>query len=255
MARLNIVMAAYNNWDLTKGTIQSVLSNTDGDYKFIVVNNGSTETEMHDMVLEFLENEEYNKKIHYIKVEENGGCGIGRNRGMRETDEDCEYLILIDNDIIVTKNWSKRLIKLMDKHTEIGLAGPSTNFAGSPQIIKNAPRKMNSIEEIESFSLEISKKRGEFSYVPERWPVIGFCMIIRREVIDKIGLFDEEFKLYGCEDNDYCWRTQQAGWKLAYIHNIFIYHHGHGGLGMLGAKGTQQWTKNREYFKQKHGFI
>jgi GT2 family glycosyltransferase len=173
---------------------------------------------------------------------------------MREVaNEEFDYLFIVDSDIYVPKNWDKKMVDFMERNKKIGLAGPSTNYAGSPQLVKDCP-ELKTDKEIEEFALEFDKRNGH-SVVPWQWPVIGFCQIIRKEVFDKVGYFDETFKLYGCEDNDYCWRIQQLGWNLAYINNIFIYHHGHGGFDLLDGSGIDQWGKNRDYFKEKHGWI
>jgi len=211
------------------------------------VNNGLPETDC--AIEEFLDNH----KVLYLVSEINEGCGGGRNIGMREVDDEFDYLFIVDSDIYTPKDWDKKMVDFMESHKNIGLAGPSTNYAGSPQLIKNCPH-LKTDEEIEEYSIEFSKT-GSYSKVPYKWPVIGFCQIIRKEVFDKVGFFDETFKLYGCEDNDYCWRIQQEGWDLAYIDNVFIYHHGHGGFDMLDGPGVTQWGKNKEYFIKKHGWI
>jgi len=254
MGKLNIVMAAFNKSDLTKKTIESVLSSTTGDYKYIIVNNGST-----DDTDEIISGYAVNKKVQYIKEDKNLGCGIGRNCGLRKIDNDCEHVILIDNDIEVSFGWNDKLISFLERHPEIGLCGPCTNFAGSPQLIENVPPLETPLDK-EVFAKNFNHSQ-EFTYVPDGWPVIGFCMAIRKSVIDKVGLFDEKFKLYGCEDNDYCIRVQNAGWKLAYYYGLFVYHIGHGSIDELGKikldgkDWVHHFESNQEYFKKKHGSI
>jgi len=237
--KLNIVMAAYNNRELTEGTWKSVNENTNMPFRFIIVNGGST-----DDTKQWLDD----SKIDYINMETNGGCGINRNVGMRSIDDDCEYVILIDNDIKATPNWCSYLIDFMENHKEFGVAGPSTNFAGNPQKIEDMP-ELKTEEEIYNFAVKRREEyKGQLRVVPHHWPVIGFCMIIRRAVIDKIGIFDEKYKLYGCEDNDYCNRVEDAGWQLAYIKDIYVHHWGSNTLRELGADGSKQWNENRKLF-------
>jgi len=246
--KINIVMPAYGAPELTERSVESVLKNTYHDFKLIVVNNGLEET--NGAVERFLDH----PNLKYIVSETNEGCGGGRNIGMKKTDEEFDYLIIIDSDIYTPKDWDKQLVSFMEIYPRFGLAGPSTNYAGSPQLIKNCP-ELDTDEKIEKFAIEVSKKTPQYSVVPHKWPVIGFCMIIRKDVFDKTGLFDETFKFYGCEDNDYCWRVQRKGWDLAYINNIFIYHHGHGGFNLLSGSEVEYWGKNRDYFKSKHGWL
>jgi len=247
--KVNIIMAAFNQWDMSERSIKSILKNTNLDYRLIFINNGSTDN-THDM---FMEKFSDNDNITYLRAEKNGGCGIGRNIGLRKLDDDCEFVILVDNDIYAPDGWAEKMVAVMTAHPKLGIGGAATNFAGTPQLIPNVP-PLETDEEIEEYSRNHSFPK-EFIIVPPRWTVIGFCQIVRRELYDTVGLFDEEFKLYGCEDNDFCLRSQMAGWHLAYINSVFVYHDGHGGLSQLGADGSSQWGKNREYFKKKHGFI
>jgi GT2 family glycosyltransferase len=192
--------------------------------------------------------------ILYLVSETNEGCGGGRNIGMREVDEEFDYLFIVDSDIYTPQDWDGKMVDFMEAHKRVGLAGPSTNYAGCPQLIENCP-KLNTDEEIENYASMVSRSGKKPFILHERWPVIGFCQIIRKEVFDKVGFFDETFKFYGCEDNDYCWRVQCSGWQLAYIHNVFVYHDGHGGFNLLNSDEAGHWGKNREYFLKKHGWI
>jgi len=249
---LNIIVVAYNSWDLTEKCIESILNKTKVKYRIIFINNCSTD----DTDEKFIEKYINNKKIEYVKTDKNEGCGIGRNYGLKKIDKDCNYVIILDNDIIVTPNWDIKLIKFMEEHPEVGLCGPCTNFAGSPQLIKNIG-SLKTEEEIDDFSMNY-KHVVPFTYAPEKWPVIGFCMVIRKKVIDDIGFFDENFKFYGCEDNDFCYRVEKNGWKLAYVYTTFIYHKGHGSLDSLGSSGhdwVKSFEKNKKYFEEKNGFF
>ena len=253
MGKVNIIIAAYNKWDSTQKAIESVFRNSPKcSYKFIFVNSASTD-ETHEEICKTYNNFD---NFLYIKSDENGGCGIARNIGLREIDEDCEYIILLDNDVIVTKNWCDNMIDFMEKHQEIGICGPCSNFAGSPQLIENVP-EFNTVDDIENFAKNY-KHKIEFTYVPPKWPVIGFCFLIRRETFNNVGLFDENYKFYGYEDTDYCYRAEKLGWRLSYYYKTFIYHKGHGSLDALASNGIN-WVKfceeNKEYFKEKHGWI
>jgi len=246
--KTNIVMPAYGAPELTERSVRSILNNTHHDFKLIVVNNGLSETD--EVMKDFLGH----PNLLYLVVEKNQGCGYGRNIGMKEVDDKFDYLFIVDSDIYVPKNWDKKMVDFMEKNKNVGLAGPSTNYAGSPQLVKDCP-ELETDEAIEDFTIQFEKLSRGHSICYPHWPVIGFCQIMRKEVFDKIGFFDEKFKFYGCEDNDYCWRVQCHGWDLAYLHDIFVYHHGHGGFNLLSGEEINHWGKNRDYFKQKHGWV
>ncbi len=242
-----IVCAAWNSVDKTKITYASILEKTTGPFKFILVNNGSD-----DGTKEWMDSITPPENVTFIHAKENGGCGIGRNIGLRAVGPDATYITLIDNDIVATHRWDTDMIAFMEARKEFGLCGPCTNYAGTPQLIpKPHPKTM---EEIEVFADKWRREHNhKYTPVPGSLVVIGFCMMIRKAAFDQIGLFDEQFKLYGCEDNDYCNRMKKAGWKLAYWRGNYVHHWGGAGLTALGDKGLAQWDKNREIMKRKWG--
>jgi hypothetical protein len=265
-----IICAAYNNLELTKITYDSLTWKTKNSSNIILINNGST-----DKTLEWMEEEtvdkipqggsqtvyvtvddglpeEVNFQVTFVNNPMNGGCGIGRNVGLRLVSSDSEYVTLIDNDIVLTQGWDTEMINYMDAHPEVGLCGPATNYAGTPQLLPKTMGLPTKLEEIEPFSLKYKESnRGRVHGVPPGFVVIGFCMMIRKKALDQVGLFDEQFKLYGNEDNDYCLRMVQAGWKLMYYMGVYVHHWGGKTLSILGDEGIRQWDENRKAFDAK----
>lgn len=277
--RHEIVCAAFNNVELTKLTYDSLCKETTNPYRLILINNGSTDKTwewIEDKVMKFPggyyvfkspgsdkvnaatlsdgKNPPTPGNITFVKAPTNEGCGIGRNIGLRMLSSDCEYVTLIDNDIVLTSGWDTEMLAFMDSHPEVGICGPMTNFAGTPQLLpKPHPEK---IEEIAPFAEKFkANNKGRWSSVPNGFVIIGFCMMIRKRCLDDIGLFDEQFKLYGKEDNDLCIRATKAGWKLAYFGGCYVHHWGSKALGELGAEGIRQWGVNNELFRKKWGAV
>lgn len=274
-----IICAAYNNWILTKRTHESLIDATEQESREILINNGSTDETQEWINL--IAGEEIGKgatltkfqkdlipqnpvayvdgswfpgvkEVTFVNHPDNGGCGIGRNIGLRLVEPDTEYVTLIDNDIILTQGWDTEMLNFMDTHPDVGLCGPATNYAGTPQLLPKTMGLPTKLEEIEEFAFKYKEaNRGRTHGVPPGFVVIGFCMMIRKKALDQVGLFDEQFKLYGNEDNDYCLRMVQAGWKLMYYMGVYVHHWGGKTLSLLGAEGIKQWGINREAFAKK----
>jgi GT2 family glycosyltransferase len=266
-ARNIVVCAAYGNLSLTKMTYESFLRTSSPDTKLILINNGSK-----DETADWMKSIELNvghlntvvggcpsrlAKVTLVHSPYNGGCGIGRNIGLRmiqelgKIGEEYEYVTLIDNDIVLTQGWDTEMMNFMDEHPLIGLCGPATNYAGTPQLLSRSdlPKKL---EDIEPFAtIYLNQNRGRAHGVPNGFVVIGFCMMIRRKAFEQVGLFDERFKLYGNEDNDYCIRMVRAGWKLAYYMGTYVHHWGGKSLSILGDDAIRQWDLNRKAFEEK----
>jgi len=245
--KINIVTSAFNNLEMTKIMYESVKKYTDVPYKHIIVENNSV-----DGTREWLKSID-DPNLEKIFPEKNlGGVGA-RNVGIDNMDEDSGYFVSTDNDIVFTEYWASRFVDFMEKNKTVGISGPSTNFAGNPQIIKDVPKfSIDDIEGIQSFSENIYKKYPSFSIAPDTWPVVGFCFFVRREVINQVGKFDENLVSWA-DETDYCRRAEIRGWKMAYINYIYIHHWGHASKGTPGAHYITEMSKSIEYFKNKWG--
>lgn len=272
-----IICAAFNNWELTRMTYESVLARSEQDFKLILINNGSTDETQKWM--DTLNGPDHawvlpgelpcrDAKVTLVTSPVNGGCGIGRNIGMRMALaamdsgvwEKADYITLIDNDIVTTQGWDTEILNFMDRHPEIGISGPMTNFAGTPQLLdKERYRKIDhpvpeTLPEIEPFAQWFREAhRGKWTYVPGDLIVIGFVMVLRRQCLEQAGLFDERYKLYGYEDTDKCRQVRQMGWKIAYFGGCYVHHWGSKSVGQLGEAFGVTYNENKKAFEEKWG--
>lgn len=208
----SIVLLAFNEIEYTKLCIESIFRHTSVPFELVLVDNGSTDGtgEYFDTI----------SGAKVIKNKENLGFAKGCNQGVESSSGD--YVLLLNNDTIVTENWLDNLIYCMEGNPEIGLVGPVSNFVAGEQQIE-VPYG-SSIEEMQVFARQFNR-RDTSKYV-ETNHLIGFCLLIRRSVIERVGLLDERFGLGNFEDNDYCTRAMLAGFKLVRAGDTFIHHFG-----------------------------
>lgn len=112
------------------------------------------------------------------------------------------YICLLNPDVMVQDNWLERLEKALDDNEIYGAVGPITNSCGSLQAPFSGPQK-DMVVDIDMLS--------------------GFCMLIRRDVWEKVGGFDEEYELYG-EDSDFCMKVKEANFRLGVDMGTWVYH-------------------------------
>ncbi len=150
------------------------------------------------------------------------------NRGMRASSGD--YVVLLNSDTIVPEGWLDRLLECAESDQAIGIVGPLSNAASYQSVpeIRSAdgdwianqlPRGLT-VDDMAALIARISDRR-----FPEVTFINGFCYVIKRAVIERIGYFDEETfpKGYG-EENDYSLRAADAGFKLAIADHAYVYH-------------------------------
>ncbi len=241
MKSISIIILTYDNLSYTKQCIESIRTYTPKDlYELIVVDNGST-----DGTRQWLKKQE---DISYVFAEENlgfpKGCNVGIQKACKEND-----LLLLNNDTIVTEHWLTRLQKALYKDPKIGAVGPICN---QKENFQNGMYTFETYEEMQ----EVAKtfQDMEEPILEEKVFLIGFCLLIKREVMDKIGKLEEAYTPGYVEDNDLCLEIIKQGYHLMLCHNSFVYHY-------LGTSFHKDWDlfyqilfRNRKYFEQKWGF-
>lgn len=211
--KTSIVILTYNELPLTKQCLASINNYTEQkDIEIIVVDNGSN-----DGTIDYL------KSIPSLKIilnEKNLGFAKGCNQGLDIATGD--QVLFLNNDTIVTKNWLKPLVSLLHSDEKIGMVGPVSNYvSGSQQINVN----YTNIEGIDGFTSSYCESQAGKSRRVLR--LVGFCLLVKKEVIKKIGKFDERFEYGSFEDDDFCLRTLSSGYELRIALDSFVHHHGH----------------------------
>lgn len=180
-ALISIIILTRNGLSYTKLCIDSILENTELNYEFIFVDNGSN-----DGTVQYLSTV---KNARIIANKENKGFSGGCNQGLKIARG--KYIVLLNNDTIVTNGWLTRMVWWLEKDPTIGVVGPRSNMVLPEQSINPEQYKASSSLQIEKFATKWSKERAQTGNEISR--ISGFCMFFRKELIDKIGGFDPRF--------------------------------------------------------------
>lgn len=235
---VSIIIPVFNQLHLTRNCINLVQEYSEGNYEIIIINNGSTDRTK--KVLSRIKN------IQVMHNQQNEGFSKGCNKGIIRARGN--LVLLLNNDTLVGPNWLSNMKKCIESHPQIGMVGPRSNFVGGLQLIKG-PRQ--------EVQLDFARKFNQHD--PQKWFDIdflsGFCLLIKREVIDRIGLLDERFEIGSYEDNDYCTRALRAGYRLICAGDTFVYH-----LGSQTFKGNRMndvkiGAENHKKYIEKWGSI
>ena len=245
---VSIVIPVYNAVDMTRACVESIYRETKGiPFEVIIVDNASQ-----DGTAEYLDMEKQNRPYFYVvSMPQNIGFGPAVNEGMQRSKS--EYVVILNNDTMVSPNWLKHLLAPFEKDAFIGITSPVTNYVGEgPQIDMEALEMPPDDVRIREHAASIAE-RTEIFIEPNR--LVFFCVAIRRELIDIIGYLDPGYEKGNFEDDDYCLRTRMAGYRLAIAKNAFVYHHG--SFTFKSNKISHNWymEKNRGRFYRKAGRI
>lgn len=208
--KCSIIILSYNQVEFTKNCLESIRRYTTCPYELIVVDNASNEE-----TVTYLEVQE---DIILIKNQSNQGFAGGCNQGMQRATG--EYIMLLNNDTIVTYHWLENMVDLMESSEEISLVGPLTNNTVGKQKIE-VPYD-NNLDAMQEFAKKLSVSQKK----PWRTlRLVAFCVLIRRSVLDEIGMLDTEFKIGNYEDDDFCIRALLKNKSLYICRRSFVHHY------------------------------
>ncbi len=187
----------------------------------------------------------------FIQTGGNLGFAGGNNVAIRYVlnKDDFKYILLLNNDTVVEKNFLSNLVNTAIENN-FGITGCRINYYYNPHKIWFNGGNLNEwFGRATHIQKEINKTFSEVSFIT------GCCMLIKKEVIKKIGLLDESYFMY-VEDLDYTYRTMEKGFKLAVVHTSVIYHKvGASGGGEITPFSAYWYYKNSLKFRKKMPII
>lgn len=244
-AKASIVIISYQSLDKMRDCVESIDRWTDyPDYEVIVVDNGSDSE-----VVEFLRDfSSSHPRFRLIESKENLGFAGGNNLGMRAISADSRYVVLLNNDTVVTANWIAGMVRWL-QDTTIGLVGPTTwpNGTANEAAIAVPYHDMPGMHE---FSARfIAENRGQSFDIPM---LAFYCAGMRREVMEQIGPLDEAYGIGMFEDDDYAIRVRNAGFRIICARDVFIHHVGRSSFGKLQEDVYGElFQRNKKYYEEK----
>ncbi|MDO5851958.1 MAG: glycosyltransferase, partial [Methanobacteriaceae archaeon] len=222
--KISIILPVYADFEGIKKCVQSILNNTSINYELIIVNDGSNL----DIEL-FLDSLKNISNIKIVTNENNIGFIGSINKGIKLSSND---VVILHEDTIVTKGWLSKLVIAAYSDNNIGTVTP---FSNSSDINIDALDNINDID-------DTGYKLGKLSINNIESPVgSSFCMYIKKDVIDDIGLFDESIN-YHYSDVDFTSKALYNGWLNIRNDSIFVYHNGT--ISKLDSNDLKEDTKN-----------
>lgn len=223
---LSIIIVNWNTRELTLNCIQSIyqIDHASDKFEIILIDNASGDGSVDAIRGRF-------KDVQILENKENVGFARACNQGIKKASGD--ILLLVNSDILLkTDNTFKKISDLFNKNTEIGIIGAKLLFPDGT--LQAAGRKFVSVWELMKMQLFFSTapvfKKIKQRFFPVKYRLFhladyvdGAFLAIRHQVIEEIGLLNENFYMYG-EDMEWCARARQAGWKVAVHNEIEVIH-------------------------------
>lgn len=252
MALVSVIILNYNGKQYLRNCLESVSHQTFKDLEIILVDNGSEDGSVNYVAINFPE-------CKIVKNTKNLGFAEGNNIAIKHAKGD--YIVLLNNDTEVKQDWLEELVRAAQSDSSVGICGSKLLSMDA----KNVIQEVGGLCDLFGFTVnrgvgEIDN--GQYNNVAETFYVSGASLLIKRELIEKIGLFDQEF-FVNAEDVDLCWRAHLAGYKVLVNPLSIVYHKGGGTLpdapntwiGSADKNGNPfkyTTSSKRRYFSEKN---
>ncbi len=215
------------------------------DFEIYVVDNNSTDGSQESIIKEF-------PSIKLIENKTNTGFAHANNQAFSIMNG--RFAVLLNSDAVLKENAIKTLLAFMNNTPGAGMAGV--------QLLNRDGSRQNSIDNFPSPETEIFNKSILRFFFPDKYPsknrshhnpievdsVIGACVMVRREAMEEVGTFDEDYFFF-LEETDWCYRMHKKGWKIFHVPDATVFHlSGH-------SKKKVPWESQIEYYRSLYKYF
>ncbi len=262
--KVSIVILTANSLEMTKEQLIDVakLDTKDIQAECLIVDNGSSDGTEENLKNYKLPNMDYK----FIETGANLGFAGGNNVGIKDSlKRGSDYVILMNNDLILPRDVVVKLVGFMEGNPEVGIASPKMYFAKGYEFHKNR-YKEGDLGKVFWYAGGIIDRKnaysshrgvdevdcGQYDNAAETDFANGACAIIRSGIFEKVGFLDSSFFLYW-EDADFSQRIKNAGYKVMYYPGTHLWHKVSASTGGSGSTTNDYFlTRNRFYFAMRY---
>lgn len=224
--KVTIVIPLYNQLHYTRICLESLEAHGAAGAEILLIDNHST-----DGTADYLATVQ---GVEVLSNQENLGCAGAWNQGVRHCDS--EWVVILNNDVVVSPGWLEGMLSFADEHRV--------------DVVTPAIREGEYNYEIVPYARDFVARMGE---VRRMGVANGICFMVHRRVFERIGGFDENFRIGQFEDTDFFRRAVLAGFRLGTTGRSFLHHFGSVTQNALRQKkGVRPYeAENRAYFRRK----
>lgn len=207
--RVSIIIVNWNGGAIFKACLNSLSKLNYPNWELIVVDNGSVDG-----------SQKLSPNSKLIQNKENLGFAKANNQGFKISSG--KYILLLNNDTKVNQNFLSLLVDKLEEDSTIGVIQPKIFIWDKPGCLDNVASYLTKTGFLQHIGY-MEKDNKNYNNERFTFSAKGACMLIRRELIEKVGLFDEDFGNY-FEETDFCWRVWLLGCKVLFFPKAHIYH-------------------------------
>lgn len=244
---LSISIIDTNNCEQTLQCLHSIFANTHRvSLEIFVVDNACTDGSAEAIAAEF-------PQVKLIRNQVRKGFSTNNNLVLSQATG--RYLMLLNDDTIVQNGAFDHMVAFMDEHPEAGAVGANLlNPDGTHQLSCDyTPQAL--YDALRPFSTWLRPLRCNPHHPTEVGNVCGACMLVRRKTAEQVGLLDPDFDPLYSEEEDWCYRIRQAGWKIYHLPQAKVIHYGSQTMNRAPLHKLEKlYEKKTLFFRKHYGF-
>jgi len=238
--KVHIILLNWNNEEDTLECVKSLEKISYNNYEIIIVDNGSE-------IESVLKIKKQYPEIKIIENEKNLGFAGGNNVGVKYAmKNNADYVLLLNNDTTVEKDFLNKLVEIGESDKKNGLFGSKIYFYSEQNRIWFAGGKVNWLRNKGTHIGLDEIDQNQYNKIKEVDYLTGCCLLIKKEVIEKIGVLEEDYFLY-YEDTDFCLRAKNIGYNCVYVPKSKIYH--------KISRSTKPGSPSYIYYHTRNGLV
>jgi len=239
---VSVIVVNWNGKKYLADCLQSLRAQTFSDYEVILVDNGST-----DGSVEWIQ-ENFPGWVRVLRNARNEGFSGGNNRGIRAALG--KYIVLLNNDAQADSLCLEELVKVAEENPRAGMLACKIYLQGGSKIIDNVGHLIYR-DGLNRGRGRLEADLGQYEKIEEVFFPSGCAALYRREMLDEVGLFDEDFFAYG-DDTDLGLKGRLAGWKCLYVPKAVVHHRYSQSSGAYSALKAFYVERNRVWIAVKY---
>jgi GT2 family glycosyltransferase len=241
-----VILVNWNGWADTSECVESCARLRGVDFQLIVVDNHSDDDSVSQLASRFPD-------LRVVQSDADLGFAGGNNLGIElALAEGADFVWVLNNDTTVAPEALEALVRSASENPDAGMFGSKVFYYANPQVIWYAGGEL--AKRKAGYPLHIGADQlddGRFDSVRSVEFITGCSLLVRRQVIEQIGLMREDYFMYW-EDVDWCARAQAAGWECLYVPTSRVWHKVSASMRGSGRLDLRYETRNRLYFYSRN---
>lgn len=243
--KVAIVILNYKNPSDTIECVKSIQHSTYKDYNIFIVDNNSMDGSFEQLAKIYPQYQVY-------ETGNNGGYAAGNNFAVKiALKQNYDYVAIVNNDVIVEKDTLKILVDYLNQNCQVGVVGPQICNYPDTEIIQSMGFRVI-LEKGRTPAINEGKKASSVHSIVSCDALCGAFMLIRREVLQKVGLLPELYFLF-FEETDWCLHVKDAGYLIQSIPNAVVYHKGSASIDKVKGLKLYYMSRNSALFVRRNG--